>query len=521
MKKLFLVLLALLLSAPGVWAQYDETYPEHNGMTAVRKGKKIGYVNTEGVEVVPCKYAVVGSFNRMGLAWVYDGSRFGVYHRSGRMVVPVKFKALGYFTAERSPDAVLASTQDVADKYFNAYKDKIGALDLHGYKYLELEPFSELPLDFSPYIVVSRNASMAGDGIVDSVGGEVVPVGRFDRVYMPTEGFVPVAILARNNTKHIRYPKKLDESEHQSYAVEKVLSGKGSGTVYDVNYYDSATKKLLFKKWLQSNLVSPFINGRALIVNRDVSFFVSTDGQQVGNLYANVYPSSGSYMVARDANSLYYIVDMAGNKTTDSFQFLSPVEDDDRLEARENGNKLFGLLSVDGEWVVRSRFEQFGTVRHGFFCVKENGKWGVVDAEGKQIVPCRWHDECAPQRKGQSLFWVKTEEKGLWHCYSVSSQSFAFSDGYNGVRNFDQDIKGCAIVQIANGKLACIDTLGAIVYPFVEDRVSAVKSAVRRRFSDGHFKWTSDDQKHMELRRDATKKKYDISKPIPSQVWDY
>lgn len=512
----------VLMSAPLVWAQYDETFPTQDGLTPVRKGSKMGYIDATGAEIVPCKYTAVGSFNSKGLAWVYDGSKYGVYKRDGQLVVPVKFKALGYFVSERSTDGVLTSPKGIENKYYDVYKDKMGTLDLHSYRYIDPVPFDSLPMGYSPYIVLSSKGTMLKDGLVDENGAEVLPLGKYDRLYMPTDGLVPVADVSKKlAAKGIKFPKKLADNERSPYAAALVMAGKGGGSTYLVNYYNPATKQPLFKKSLLSNLVSPFLNGRALIANQDVAFFVNTDGQQVGEMYAAIYPSSGQVMVARADDGKYYLVDMKGDKVSQPFGFLSPVQEAERLEAREVGGKLYGLLTAGGEWVVSPRFDIFGSVDYGFFCVKENGKWGVIDATGKEVVPCKWVSEKVFEREGQTLFWVQQTEKGLWYCYSSTKKDLAFPTGYKGVRNFDHDLRDHALVLNNEGRWGCIDSKGEIVYPFFEDNVDATKSAIRRRFADGYTKWTPLDQSRIDKRRATVEKKYSIQKSIPNDVWDY
>lgn len=43
--------------------QYDELYPFSEGLAAVRKGDKFGFINMKGELVVPCKYKLVGPFS--------------------------------------------------------------------------------------------------------------------------------------------------------------------------------------------------------------------------------------------------------------------------------------------------------------------------------------------------------------------------------------------------------------------------------------------------------------------------
>ena len=75
---------------------YDELAPFSEGYAAVRRGKKWGYINTKGEEVIPCNIdaSCVGPFSE-GLAFVltYDG--FNVIDKEGKIV----FKGKSYFDA--------------------------------------------------------------------------------------------------------------------------------------------------------------------------------------------------------------------------------------------------------------------------------------------------------------------------------------------------------------------------------------------------------------------------------------
>lgn len=49
--------------------QYDELYPFSEGLAAVKKNDKFGFINTQGELVIPCQYQYAGSFKE-GLACV-------------------------------------------------------------------------------------------------------------------------------------------------------------------------------------------------------------------------------------------------------------------------------------------------------------------------------------------------------------------------------------------------------------------------------------------------------------------
>lgn len=72
--------------------QYDELYPFSEGLAAVRKDGKYGFINTEGELVIPAQFFGVGGFSE-GLACVYDEDyNLSFINRKGETVINAPYK---------------------------------------------------------------------------------------------------------------------------------------------------------------------------------------------------------------------------------------------------------------------------------------------------------------------------------------------------------------------------------------------------------------------------------------------
>lgn len=72
--------------------EYDEIGEFSMGLAFVRMSDKYGYINTEGREVVPLKFAEAQGFSKNGLAVVKEGWKYGFIDKSGSFVIPASFE---------------------------------------------------------------------------------------------------------------------------------------------------------------------------------------------------------------------------------------------------------------------------------------------------------------------------------------------------------------------------------------------------------------------------------------------
>jgi len=112
MKKLLLLLSILLFASTITYAQpqprkkkvakgYDQIYPFVKGKAKVVKNGKIGYINMEGEEFIPCKYEEIFPFES-GRAKVLREAKYGFINEQGEEVIECKFSFIGPFKNGRA-----------------------------------------------------------------------------------------------------------------------------------------------------------------------------------------------------------------------------------------------------------------------------------------------------------------------------------------------------------------------------------------------------------------------------------
>ena len=70
---------------------YDELQPFNEGYAAVRRGKKWGYINIKGEEVIACSFDDADFFSE-GFAAVYKDERWGFIDTNGNIVIPMEYE---------------------------------------------------------------------------------------------------------------------------------------------------------------------------------------------------------------------------------------------------------------------------------------------------------------------------------------------------------------------------------------------------------------------------------------------
>ena len=93
--------------------QYESASSFSEGLAAVEKDQKIGYINKDGEVVIDFKYATGESFSE-GLAAVREGEKLGYINKDGEVVIGFK-----YFTGKDFSEGLAAVYYDRGYGYIN------------------------------------------------------------------------------------------------------------------------------------------------------------------------------------------------------------------------------------------------------------------------------------------------------------------------------------------------------------------------------------------------------------------
>ena len=187
--------------------QYDEVYGFSEGLAVVKKDGKYGFINTNGEEVIPCRYDFARSFSE-GLADVEKDRKYGFINTKGEEVIPCKYEYVqsfsnGFAAVQKDYKWGYINTQgeevcpckydyafDFSEGFAQVIKeDKVGLINAKGEEVI--------PCKYDPYDIVGFSegfASVLKDreyGFINTKGEEVIPF-IYDAAYVFSEGLAMV-----------------------------------------------------------------------------------------------------------------------------------------------------------------------------------------------------------------------------------------------------------------------------------------------------------------------------------------
>ena len=213
------------------------------GMVAVYKNEKYGYLNTAGKLAIPYLYQSAGDFHD-GLAVVSKNDKYGVIDKTGKTVVPFKFNWLDSYSEG------LAKYSTVA---MGLEEGEYGYIDQSGK--IAIPPKFGAAMAFSEGLAAVRidSGETSKWGIIDK-SGKVVIAPKYDQVYLDMGEFPSVDGGRYKNGKLDVYKvnKKVNSGDdHESitrYTIDrtgKVISQKNyadwndiepSAEAYEINH---------------------------------------------------------------------------------------------------------------------------------------------------------------------------------------------------------------------------------------------------------------------------------------------
>ena len=155
----------------------------------------------------------------------------------------------------------------------------------------------------------------------------------------------------------------------------------------------------------KENIVIPAL--QAIVGNLNVNYQpidaeVWLDGKKLGvspNIFRNIMVGSHQVEIrAKHHHSLSQMLVIEENKTftlEGSLKKGDPVPDVVKQKVHRIGkNGKYGLVDYLGQEIVKCQWaDMHYYVREGLICVKDNnGKWGYIDRTGRVVIPCQWAD---------------------------------------------------------------------------------------------------------------------------------
>lgn len=353
----------------------DKFYEEGNGYRkagyivskTTNEGYRYGYVNLRGKEIIEIKYNDLYRITEIDSEEIYiicaENGKYGLI-KNDKKIIENEYQSLTYTESNNTIIALKGK--------------KYGVLSIDG---KVIVPFEYKQIDITgEYIYATTN-----DGNIKT----------FDSNGQETNISEDLAIVNIPNTEYKLYIETIDgKTTYNIYKNEKKITKDEYSYIqylYD-NYFiaadengklgiidDNEKSKIGFnynsvQKIENTNMIQVLNN------NTNITEIYSKEMKEICELKNATIENNKEYIKLYNDEEIKYITkDEKEVKNTDIFT-------DNKIFAKKSGNR-WGFVDINGNKVVDYKYEKATEVNeYGFAGIMQNGKWGVINNEGKIIV---------------------------------------------------------------------------------------------------------------------------------------
>ncbi|MDR0939834.1 MAG: WG repeat-containing protein [Mediterranea sp.] len=444
-----------------------------------------GFNRRGGEVVIPFgKYSFLNEIDEQGmiLAKQLDGGKCGFIDIHERVIIPFVYDDIGVFT----------SRPDLAP----VIKDgKQGFVNRRGEEVIPLEyTAGSYTLHFRlPQGIILRKGDKSG--VVDSLNRVVVPF-EYDKVKISEHKDCFIAYKGKQWRTFDLYGTPLSPyssayiimegdgylptdskdlpiliSTEKEYPIEKGESAyvdKRQKIIVPFGTYDEATPFGLGRKAVVAK------NGKYGIIDEHGRVVLPLEYDHIErpsyyrSTWANIFVATRNGMVLffdEDASLLPISGIVAYKQSAGTELFVTDV----------HGKK--GLVDYDGKRIIPCQYESLSEVYHGDYIARKNGRYGYVSRTNKKILPFRFErmydlrgDIGLVDKKGkygvsdvEGKIIVPCEYDGIGHRVYMDNSFSEMSE--------DEHDK-CRFIAMKNGKIGTIDERNQVHIPFIYDGLS-------------------------------------------------
>lgn len=445
---------------------YSFTGLLQDGMIYVEDSiKGVGYCNKEGKLIVPLQYekTYVGNFSE-GLAAVKKKGKFGFINTRGQLVIPHLYK-----TATPFHNGYSLVTVDSA-KNRKAFINKTG-------KILTTKEYDGFEIFNGNHALVWVNNPGSTDfehsffyGLIDNSGKEIIsPDNKFERIEVyAREGLF---LVVRNDSSSVinTAGKTIVPLTKKSITISEGVIIIYDAVQSELDLYSTDGKKIMLGTGYQPNETFYYFNeGLMPVKNRYFQTIVINKAGKiiVPERYDNISAFKNGYATVYIKNKGWGLIDSTGKEVltpqlsivrgndfaegwlpvSQNYRYWTFVNKEGKFINGSQANALNSISAPRNEYVYSGAVGKYWLVNKGGYLSHKRdsiagGKWGLLDADNKIVIPALY-----------DLLSVDT----------ISSMLFAY-------QNWDVSIvsgKGTIARAAKNSKIGILGFDGKIKYPF-------------------------------------------------------
>lgn len=340
-------------------------WEEYNCITAVvSKGgpsyysdsQRSGLLNTKGNWMIPAVYKSINFINKKLITVRDEKNKLGVIDFANKVVIPFKYDEINKINGDSILATVFVNNEVKAD-LISLSKNVVLQSGLP-YKDIRSTPLC----DSSIYIAEGRSGECFLNSKLEMLGP-----GWFSRIFYGADNNT---ILAQNFAR--------DGNSRDS----RLFDCSGKVKPLEVN-------GKLYNEFYEYKQVSPDL--MHILVSSDEGYFVSSAGKVTRDDH---HWQDIRYSNAKDLFSTmvyggkFGFINSEGETVIPPvFEYIGVFDELDGLAPYNYDNNQKGFITTDGELLFGTTYMETQRLGLGLFKVKNGDRWGVINREGKVIVP--------------------------------------------------------------------------------------------------------------------------------------
>lgn len=348
-------------------AVYDELGSFSEGRLAVKRDGVWGFVNDEGLEVIPCRFREVSNFSE-GLAAVKIGNSWGFIDKQGDVVIDFKYPRVGNF----KNGLTWVATPD-------------------GYGYINQEERFVIPAEFERAHDFEGNVArvvMGGEyGLIDTEGRFVIKP-RYAAIEPFNEYGLAIASDGKKWLKYSVINLRGETITNQAYnEIQPFSEGLAVVKLVDTYGYIDVTGRQVIP--CEFSKASAFYEGRAAVQQNGACGYINKTGNQVVPFeFSRCQDFDGGKAVVYKGIRRAGLIDLQGNLVIEPSVNRLLTFSEGRGLVRDNEYRFYYITEQAD--LYNGFYDEATEFQHGVAVVQVNGRWGIINRRGIEIIPPKY-----------------------------------------------------------------------------------------------------------------------------------
>ena len=346
--------------------EFEDLGSFSEGRLAVRCNGTWGYVDRDGLEVIPCRFDEARPFHE-GLAAVRQGNKWGFIDKLGNWILKPQYSRVGHFRQGRA---------------WATGQGGIGYINPEG-KWL-IAPQFELAYDFEEGVARVKDNNRYG--LIDSMGAYIlqpkyISISAFDQHQLA------VATYMADRQRQCLINKKGEQLtggllEIQAFseglAVARIKKGYG--------FINTLGEWVIEPKYSK---VGPMSEGMAAAQREGRCGYIDRHGEEVVKLeFSRCKDFDDGTAVVYQGMRKAGLVDQEGRVVLEPGINRLLEFTEGRGLVRDQDYRFYFI--TDRAIMYEGYYQEASPFRHGVAVVRMNGKWGVINQKGIEVIPPKY-----------------------------------------------------------------------------------------------------------------------------------